>query len=156
VIATTRRPDRVELLTRLGAEHVLVGLGTAAEFVEIGGPADAVLDLIGMSTLLDSCAIVKQSGRVCVAGFLGGTAPLNGFDPVFQVPSGVQLSAFASLALGGPNFPLSAIPFQQIVTLASAGRYRAKPARCFRFSEVHQAHALMERDEAGGKLVVAL
>ena len=42
------------------------------------------------------------------------------------------------------------IPFRQIAKLAAAGRYKAKPARCFGFSEVQQAHALMEQGGADG------
>jgi NADPH2:quinone reductase len=34
------------------------------------------------------------------------------------------------------------------------GRLKAKPARIFSFEEIHEAHRVMEANEAGGKMVV--
>lgn len=47
---------------------------------------DAVLDIVGTSTILDSLATLKRGGEACLVGFLGGGQPLN-IDPVFQIPS---------------------------------------------------------------------
>jgi NADPH2:quinone reductase len=74
---------------------------------------------------------------------------------VFQMPSGVHLSVFASaLVTGTPAFPLSEIPFQSIVDRVAQGAYRAKPAKVFRFEQIQDAHRLMESNKAGGKIVV--
>jgi NADPH:quinone reductase-like Zn-dependent oxidoreductase len=89
-------------------------------------------------------------------GFLGGGGPLT-LEPVFQMPSGVHLSVFASaLVTGTPAFPLSEIPFQAIVNNVAKGVYKAKPAKVFRFDEIQDAHRLMESNGAGGKIVVRL
>src|SRR5690348_199094 len=109
VIATTRNPGRIEKLKRLGAQRV-----------ELEGPdlagrvqgCDAVLELVGNSTLLESLALVRRGGRVCLAGFLGGLAPLASFNPLLQMPSGVHLSFFGSFMFGAPEFPLSDVPLQ--------------------------------------------
>jgi NADPH:quinone reductase-like Zn-dependent oxidoreductase len=157
VIATTRRPDRAARLRDLGAADVLVGEAATAETVRglVPPGADAVFDLIGTATLRDSLAMVRRGGRVCLAGFLGGGDPLAAFDPVFQMPSGVHLSIFASaFAFGTPAYPLDEIPFQRIIENATCGTYRARPARVFGFDEIQAAHALMECNEAGGKIVV--
>jgi NADPH:quinone reductase len=74
---------------------------------------------------------------------------------VFDLPSGVQLSFFGSFELGSEAFPLSAIPLQEIVGKVEAGAYSASPSRVFSFEEIAEAHRVMERGEALGKLVVA-
>ena len=157
VMATTRNPARHAMLKQLGAAHVLAGenvrAADALSIVPTG--VDAILDLLGTATLLDSLAMARVGGRVCIAGFLAGGHRLEQFDPVFQMPSGVHLSAFASaFAFSSDNYPLSAIPFHEFVSKAAAGAYRAQPARVFAFDEIAVAHRLMESNGAGGKVVV--
>jgi hypothetical protein len=74
---------------------------------------------------------------------------------MFDLPSGVQFSFFGSFELGSDSFPLSAIPLQQIVAKVETGDYSASPSRVFSFEEVAEAHRVMERSDASGKLVVA-
>jgi NADPH:quinone reductase-like Zn-dependent oxidoreductase len=117
---------------------------------------DGVLDIVGNTTVLDSLAMLRRGGHACLVGFLGGGGPLA-LEPVFQMPSGVHLSVFASaLVTGAPAFPLSEIPFQAIVDRVAQGAYRAKPAKVSRFEDIQDAHRLMESNEAGGKIVVRL
>ena len=71
------------------------------------------------------------------------------------MPSGVQFSFFGSFEVGPDAFPLSLIPFQEIVSKVEAGVFKAKPSRVFAFDEVAEAHRIMESGQAGGKLVVA-
>ncbi|HEY9100836.1 zinc-binding dehydrogenase [Chitinimonas sp.] len=156
VIATTRRPDRADSLRQLGAHQVLPAIGELAGAEGWPGKADAVLDLIGNTTLLDSMRATRRGGRVCLAGFLGGLAPLADFDPLSQMPSGVQLSFFGSFMFGQPGFELADVPMQQIVDLATTGQYQGRPARVFGLSDLPEAHRLMEANEAGGKLVVVV
>jgi NADPH:quinone reductase-like Zn-dependent oxidoreductase len=156
VIATTRRPDRVELLHALGASEVLIDNGKIANAVhelENGG-VDRVLDLIGNSVLRDSLRAVKPDGRVCQAGFLGGLGPVDEFQPVFDMPSGVQFSFFGSFEIGSDVYPMSTIPLQQIVEKVEAGDYKAAPSRVLSFEEIADAHRIMEAGDAAGKLVV--
>ena len=117
---------------------------------------DAVLDLVGNSTLLDSMAMVRRGGRVCLAGFLGGLAPIASFNPLLQMPNGVHFSFFGSFVFGAPEFLVSDIPFQEIVGRVAAGKYHAKPARVFRFEEIQEAHRLMESNQGNGKIVVSM
>lgn len=157
VIASSRRPEGKALLRSRGAAHAVTNadeLCAAPDWP--GGKVDAVLDLIGNRTVLDSMRAARRGGRVCLAGFLGGLAPLADFDPLSQMPSGVHLSFFGSFNFGTANFALSDVPMQQIVDFESSGLYRGKPAHVFGLSEVPIAHALMERNEAVGKCVVLL
>ena len=115
---------------------------------------DAVLELVGNSTIVDSLAMARRGGRVCLAGFLGGLAPIDSFNPLLQMPSGVHFSFFGSFVFGTPGSPLSDVPLQTIVNRAAAGTYQAKPAKVFDFKDIHLAHRLMESNQANGKLVV--
>ena len=154
VIATTRNKQRFTMLEELGAERVeLEGPDLSKRIVE-AKRLDAVLDLVGNSTILDSLAMLRRGGRACLAGWLGGLAPIAAFNPLAQMPSGVYLTFFASFVFGTPGFPLSDVPLQEIAQQVAAGRLKAKPTRVFGFEEIHEAHRVMEAGEAGGKMVV--
>jgi NADPH:quinone reductase len=158
VIATTRNASRAPVLEALGAKEVLLESPELSRRVRerhLQG-IDAALDIVGNTTVLDSLAMVRRGGYVCLVGFLGGGGPL-GLEPVFQMPSGVHLSVFASaLVTGTPAFPLSEIPFQAIVDRVAEGAYKAKPAEVFPFEQIQDAHRLMESNKAVGKIVVRL
>lgn len=155
VIATTRRPEGVALLRSREVAHAVTTEGDLPGSPDWpGGKADAVLDLIGNSTILNSMCATRPGGRVCMAGFLGGLAPVGDFNPLSQMPSGVQLSFFGSFSFGTSDFPLSKVPMQQIVDFEARGVFRGRPAHVFDFSEIATAHELMEHNEAGGKCVV--
>ncbi len=155
VLATTRSRKKASLLEALGAEPLVERADLSAEVRRrVPSGVDGVLDIVGTSTLLDSFKMARYRGRVAMAGFLGGAAPVA-FDPMTQLPSGVQFSFFASaFVFGGPALPLSQIPFQDFVSGAERGVYKASPAHVFEFDEIVAAHRLMESGEARGKIVV--
>lgn len=154
VIATARNQDRFEKLKALGAQNVEIEAPGLSDRLAERQRIDAVLDLVGNSTILDSLAMLRRGGRACLAGFLGGLAPLPDFNPLLQMSSGVHFSFFGSFVFGKPGFPLSDVPLQTVAQQIAAGRYRAKPARVFRFEEIQEAHRVMESNKAGGKMVV--
>ena len=117
---------------------------------------DAVLDLVGNSTILDSLDMLRRGGRACLAGWLCGLAPIHDFNPLLQMASGVYLTFFGSFVFGKPGFPLSDVPLQALAADVAAGRYRAKPSRVFRFEDIREAHRVIDANQANGKLVVVL
>jgi len=159
VIATSRTAAREAMLRELGAHEVLIDQGDLAPQIRAARPdgVAAVLDLVGNSVLRDSLGCVGPRGRVCQIGFLGGLAPVVDFNPLADLPSGVQLSTFASaFVLGDQAFPVSDVPLQAIVEKAERGVFAARPARVFGFHEIVEAHRLLDSGEAGGKLVVTV
>jgi NADPH:quinone reductase-like Zn-dependent oxidoreductase len=119
------------------------------------GAVDAVVDLVGNSVLRDSLRCVRTGGRIVQIGFLGGLAPIEAFNPLMDLPTGVQLSFYASaFVLGTPEYPLSEIPLAEIYDQVAAGQLKAAPVRTFGVDEIVAAHRLMESGDAGGKLVV--
>jgi NADPH2:quinone reductase len=158
VIATTRNANgRLQALEALGARQVLREQAELSKRIREIHPkgVDAVLDIIGNSTVLDSLAMARRGGRVCVVGLLDHVESVGNFNPIFQMPHvGVHFSSFVSWSFGTPDCPLSDIPFQTILDRVASGAYKAKPARVFRFEDIQQAHRLLETNEAGGKIVV--
>ncbi|HEX6565458.1 MAG TPA: zinc-binding dehydrogenase [Chthoniobacterales bacterium] len=158
VLATTRNPDRFVALEKLGAGQALREGSDLVQQVRKLHPdgVDAVLDLVGNNTVLDSLTIVRRGGHVCEAGWLGGLDPIESFNPMVQMPSSVHYSLFASFMFGLPQFPLAEVPMQTIIDRVAAGVYQAKPAKVFSFDEIQAAHQLMESGKALGKIVVRL
>jgi NADPH:quinone reductase-like Zn-dependent oxidoreductase len=158
VLATSRVAGRAELLRAIGAASVLIDDGHLADQVQqLGLVVDGVFDLVGNSVLRDSVRIVRPGGRVCQLGFLGGLEPVAEFNPIADLPTGVQFSFYGSaFVLGTESFPLADIPLQEMVTKAEEGRYKAKPVRGFGFEEIVEAHRAMEEGLAAGKMVVAV
>jgi len=115
------------------------------------------VDLVGNPVLRDSLWCVRAGGRLVQLGFLGGLAPVEAFNPVSDMPTGVHLSFYGSaFVLGSARYPLSEIPLDDIFRQVRNGRLHAGPVRTFAFHEVLAAHRLMEAGTAGGKLVVVL
>jgi len=156
VIATTRNARRAETLEQLGAKDVMIEAPDLPQRLRERYPqgVDAVLELVGNSTVLGSLTMVRRHGRLCQAGFLGGLDPIPSFMPVMQMPSGVHFSFFGSFMFGSPAFPTSDVRMQTIVERVEDGAYKARPAKIFRFEEIREAHRLMESSEANGKIVV--
>lgn len=154
VLATTRRANRVKFLKDLGASRVLIDDGALANQVH---GIDGVLDIVGNRVLRDSLKMLKKNGTLCEVGFMGGMEPVEHFNPLLDMPSGVNLRFYATgLVLGSPEFPLSDIPMQHIVEKVASGAYKTKPTHVFPFESIQAAHRLMESDEAGGKIVVTV
>jgi NADPH:quinone reductase-like Zn-dependent oxidoreductase len=154
VIATTRSAARFEMLKALGAERVELEGPDLSKRIAEAKRIDAVLDLVGNSVILDSLAMLRRGGRACLAGWLGGLAPIADFNPLLQMSSGVYLTFFGSFVFGTPGFPLSDVPLQAIAADVAAGRLNAKPSLVFTFDQIREAHRVMEANEAGGKMVV--
>jgi NADPH:quinone reductase-like Zn-dependent oxidoreductase len=104
VIATTRNRDRFPTLESLGASRVEVEGPDLSKRITEAKAVDAVLDLVGNSTILDSLDMVRRGGRACLAGWLGGLAPIRDFNPLLQMASGVYLTFFGSFIFGMPDF----------------------------------------------------
>jgi NADPH:quinone reductase-like Zn-dependent oxidoreductase len=156
VIATTRNRERFGLLEGLGVERVEVEGPELSKRIAETKRLDAVLDLVGNSTILDSLAMLRRGGRACLAGWLGGLAPIADFNPLLQMASGVYLTFFGSFVFGTPGFPLSDVPLQAIAGDVAAGRYKAKPSQVFRFEDIREAHRVMDAHQANGKMVVVV
>ncbi|KAK4156959.1 hypothetical protein C8A00DRAFT_40647 [Chaetomidium leptoderma] len=149
VTATTRSEGKFAELKALGAaDAVLEGAGLPGRLRESGREDrfDAVLELVGNSTVVESLTLVKRDGRLCLAGWLGGLDPIKDFNPLLQMASGVHFSFFGSFVFGTPD----------IVRAVADGKFDAKPFKVFKFDEIQEAHRYMEDGRARGKMVVVV
>jgi NADPH:quinone reductase len=156
VLATTRSRGRFAQLEKLGVSRVELEAPDLASHIAEAKQLDAVLDLVGNSTILDSLDMLRRGGTACLAGWLGGLDPIGDFNPLARMASGVNLNFFGSFVFGTPGFPLSDVPLQEIAQQVADGHLEAAPSRVFSFDEIRAAHRVMETGEAGGKMVVVL
>jgi NADPH:quinone reductase len=156
VIATARSRERFSMLEKLGASRVEPQRADLAAHIAEAKQIDAVLDLVGNSTILDSLDMLRRGGTACLAGWLGGLDPIGDFNPLLRMASGVNLNFFGSFVFGTPQFPLSDVPLGDIARQVAEGKLDAKPTRVFPFDQIHEAHRVMEAGEAGGKMVVVM
>ncbi|MGN6334961.1 zinc-binding dehydrogenase [Mycobacterium sp.] len=156
VIATARSRKRFGMLKELGANRVEMERADLSAHIAEANRIDAVLDLVGNSTILDSLDMLRRGGTACLAGWLGGLAPIGDFNPLARMASGVSFSFFASPVFGNPGFPVSDVPFGEIAGQIADGKLDAAPARVFSFDDIREAHRVAEAGEAAGKLVVVM
>lgn len=151
VLATTRSTEKVDGLTRLGVDHVLIDDGEVASQVREVLPegVDAALELIGTPTLPDTLAATRVHGVVCFTGMLSNEWTVKDFYPIGYLPRGVRLTAYAGEA---EDLPASVL--QEFLDEVAAGRAVVPVDRVFGMDEIREAHALMESGRARGKLVV--
>jgi NADPH:quinone reductase-like Zn-dependent oxidoreductase len=90
VIATTRSRDRFPTVEALGAVRAEVEKPDLSKRIAEAGTIDAVLDLVGNSTILDYLVMLRRGGRACLAGWLGGLAPIADFNPLLQCHSTIS------------------------------------------------------------------
>ncbi|KYK56480.1 zinc-binding dehydrogenase [Drechmeria coniospora] len=77
VVATTGSPEKVAMLRRLGADHVInyrdeAGWGDVAKAFTGGLGVDHVVEVAGPSSMAQSLAAVKVGGVITVVGYVAG------------------------------------------------------------------------------------
>ena len=125
VIATTRDRNSFSIVEKLGAERCEIERPDLSKHIAEAKNIDRVLDLVGNSVLLDSLAMLRRGGRSCLAGFLGGLAPVPDFNPLLQMSSGVHLSFFRQL-----RFRHSGLSALRRASATDRGGCRGRPPRC--------------------------
>lgn len=151
VLSTTRDPSKRDVLVASGAKEVFVDEGVIAGDVRRAHPqgVDAVLELIGTKTLLDSLQCARPGGVVCMTGILGGQWQLSEFRPMDHIPTGVRLTSYA----GGAS-DITQADLQRYVELVEADELAIHRGPVWRFEELIEAHRTMDENRANGKMVV--
>ncbi|MEU5872210.1 zinc-binding dehydrogenase [Glycomyces sp. NPDC047369] len=153
VIATTRNPDRSELLTRAGADHALVDDHTLPDAVAEIAPEglDAALEFVGATALPDTLALIRPGGVACFVGALNGQWTFPDFNP-FTIPTGVRLTSYA-----GEARDLSSGALDQYLHAIAAGTLNVIVAGVFEgLEQVAEAHRRLESRVDPGKYVIVL
>ena len=143
VYATSRRTEGLDKLRRLGATAVVDEGNLAAVLPE---KMDYVLELVGAGSLKDSLQCVGRGGKVCFTGILSGWI-VPDFYPIDDIPSGAYLTAFHS-------DHADAGQIQAMFEFIRRHGIVVEPPAVFALDDIAQAHALMESNQAQGKIVV--
>jgi NADPH:quinone reductase-like Zn-dependent oxidoreductase len=151
VAATTRNPERENLLRASGVDQVFIDTGTIAEQVmEVcANGVDKVLELVGTTTLKDSLCCAKQRGIVCMTGIVGNKWSFENFAPMEAIPTAVSLTTYA-----GESEDFMRTPLEDLVEQIAAGTLRVQIGKVFHLDDIVEAHRCMEENKAGGKIVV--
>jgi NADPH:quinone reductase-like Zn-dependent oxidoreductase len=151
VAATTRRPDREQLLRASGADQVFIDTGKIAEQVKEVFPSgvDKVLELVGTTTLADSLRCAKERGIVCMTGMVGNKWSFDEFSPMEVIPAAVCLTTYD----GGPE-DFMRTPLDELIERVAQGSLRVQVGRVFKLDDIVEAHRCVEANQAGGKIVV--
>lgn len=148
---TTRGAGKVEQLKAAGADEVWIDDGELA--VQIAThreqPYERVLELIGTTSLLDSLRCVGRGGIVCMTGILGGEWSLSEFHPMGHIPTAVKLTSYS-----GEAGDITQAQLQNYVGLVERNELVVKTGPVFDFEQLREAHALMDANKAGGKIVI--
>ncbi|MGW4110386.1 zinc-binding dehydrogenase [Actinosynnema sp. NPDC004786] len=150
VLATTRRPERLDVLREHGVAHPLVDDGAVAGRVRELFPdgVDAALELVGTPTLPDTLAATRVHGTVCFTGMLSDQWLVRDFYPIGYLPKGVRLTAYH-----GESADLPAEVLQRFLDRVAGGAATLGPTAVYRLDEIRQAHDDLEHGRRVGKLV---
>lgn len=153
VVATTRSEAKRSILREAGVDYVLVTTAETNKAVRDLAPDGVygVVELVGTrETIMDSLHACGPRGIVGLVGFLGYEWAYDWFP---WMPSTVRLTLYSSETVTGSyGTPV----LLEVVKGVEQGRYRPNIFQVFDFSELHDAHRLMESNQAHGKLVVTL
>jgi NADPH2:quinone reductase len=151
VMATTRRAERLTELAARGVDHPLLDGGSVAAAVRelLPDGVDAVLELVGTTTLPDSLRATKVHGTVCFTGMVSDEWTVRDFYPIGYIPNGVRLTAY-----GGESADLPQHVMQEFLDDIAADRLSVTIGRVFELDEIALAHEMMETNAAVGKMVV--
>jgi len=151
VVATSRKPERTQLLLENGADHVVTDNGIIQHQIRKIFPngVDRVLELVGTMTLLDSLKATAVQGIVCMTGMVGKQWSFDNFSPMDAIPTSVKLTCYAGGVTDFINTPL-----QKFIHDIETGTVKVNIGAVFKLNDIVRAHRMMEDNLAGGKIVV--
>lgn len=148
VIAAARREASFERLKAIGADCCIIDDECICQ-QSLPMRPNKVLELIGPITLRDSLLTVSRPGYVCSTGVLGNVYSIPQFDPIKDIPNGVFLSGFYS------NFPTRKA-IMDMFDIISNAHIQPLYAKVFTLDEIVEAHTLLEKGGAGGKIILQI
>lgn len=148
VIAAARRESSFEKLKAIGADYCIIDDEHISN-QQLPVHPNKVLELVGPKTLRDSLLTVSHPGYVCNTGILGNVFTVEHFDPIKYIPNGVFLTGFFS------NFPTRKA-IDGLFALIREGHIQPLYSRVFTLDQINEAHTLLEKGGAGGKIILKI
>ena len=154
VASTTRDPTKAALITDYGADQVFIDNGSIAEEATRDGKFSKCLEVVGVSTLVDSLQCVSKGGTLCAVGAVCDKFDFDDppFNPMAAIPTAVNLTAYHS-----NTEAMVALPLDEIIDLVAEGKLKIPVGRVFDgIDQIVEAHRIMDSNQAGGKIVITL
>ena len=157
VIATTRNANSIDKLKTMGADHVVIDDGDIHEKIKAIVPegVNNAIEIVGAAAVKDTLKSVRPWGQVVVVGLLSGPPVLESFNLMGDLPGTVKLSFFSSGLLGTEALPLKESPLNSIADQVASGRIPSTVGKIFNVEDIQEAHSLLDRGTANGKIVVS-
>lgn len=151
VIATTRQETKRAVLETNGADHVVIDDGAIAARVRAIVPAgvEALLELVGPKTIVDSFGTLRPRARAVLTGILEGVWDDAAARAAAQ-DLGIALQRYSSSVINRESY---GDVFQTIIDGIEKGRLRLNLDRTFPLTGIAGAHRYMEANLAAGKVV---
>ncbi len=148
VIAACRRESSFEQMYAIGADRCVIDDEklSAQDFTE---RPNKLLELVGPKTLHDSLCTVARPGYVCNTGILGNQFTIPQFDPIKYIPNNVFLTGFFS------NYPTQQV-IDDMMGIIREANIKPLYSKVFSLDEIVEAHTLLERGGAGGKIILKI
>ncbi len=147
VTGTTRHQQKFDRMSEVGYDEPILD---DHRKIQTRDKFDAILELVGPATLVDSLAHLNRNGYACFTGELGGMDDarwtLADFDP-FSIPAGAYLTPFSSGAANEADM-------NNLIKLIEDHHIDVKPAKVFDLAHTAAAQAALDQADSFGKVVV--
>ncbi|KAH9932231.1 GroES-like protein [Fomitopsis serialis] len=152
VVATTRSAAKKAAMTAAGVDVVLVdrdnSICAQVKAATAGRGAQKCVELVGGTTLSDSCKSLADDGVVSMIGCVSGEWTVKEFDPMTALSPWKRLTVCSS-----HHLDISKAPLQWIVDAIAFGELNSSVDKVFKMEETAKAHEYMEANKAAGKVV---
>ncbi|WP_127849424.1 alcohol dehydrogenase catalytic domain-containing protein [Lacticaseibacillus hulanensis] len=146
VSGSTRNPAKFDQLRAAGCDQPVLDDGGE---LQTDAKYDAIIELVGAKTLVNSLSHVNRRGYCCLTGGLGDQWSVPNFDP-FAIPTGACLTTFES---GIEN---NTAAFNAMLRLIEGNNIDVTPSHVFDLAHTGDAQAVLESKGNFGKVVVLI
>jgi len=160
VFATAGSEEKLELCRSLGAERAISyrdeapsGLPLWVEVVREAGGADVVLDNMGAKYLDHNVAALAVQGRLVIIGMQGGSKGQLDIGALMSKRGAVVATTLRARPTAEKAAICRAVE-EHVWPLVAAGTVRPMIGAELSLDDVAEAHALMERGEHTGKILL--
>jgi len=155
VIGTVSSDDKMDLVRRFGAEHVInyETQDFAEQTLKITGGrgADLILDAVGQPTFQKGLRCLAPLGHLILFGRAGGLP--ERFNPMELVGKSVKISGFAVTMIYAFH-EIHRRAVEDVFRLAREGKLTVPIGGTFALAEAAQAHRFIESRRSTGKLML--
>ncbi|KZT08031.1 GroES-like protein [Laetiporus sulphureus 93-53] len=158
VISTTRAERKVPAVKAAGADVVLLDkentVSVKVKQATAGKGATKCIELVGGTTIVDSCQSLSDNGVLSFVGCVSGEWTIKNFDPMQALAPWKASRRLAHMTMCSSGYlNISKIPLQWMVDAVASGELKPSLDKVFKMEETGVAHAYMEANSAAGKVV---